>query len=1046
MQETHAPIPGTFTHLEVHSHYTLLEATPSIEALVQQAQTDGLSSLALTDSNALYGAVQFDAACRRGGIRPILGMTVSVSASPTDALRTTSTTGQVILLATGPAGYRSLCRLTTLLQGGPDRQERLAQGLSWAELKAHRDGLICISGGYTGWIRRYLLSGNQRAARRYVARLGGIYGENAYLGLELQRLEDAELAQEIVDLSQRFGLPVTALQPVYALEAGEAERLRLLAAIKDNCRLETVPADLPGLVAGKVRHWLDPQAMAERFTAFPEAMVQAGAIAARCQPTLPQPEPPIWTGFWRRLAKQGKVWAAKSAPEALAEQAQAGLIQQYGPTPAPAVQQRLERELQAIGDVGYGPLFLIVADAVAHARQREIPVSTRGSVANSLVAYCLKITTVDPVANDLLFERFLNPARRNPPDIDLDFCSRRRDEILDYLRSVYGAEHMALVATLSTMQPKSAVREGAKALGLEDVVTAELLQRLPRTWHPDPRRRSRQTMPELADDIASDQQRAVIEAAELLVGMPHHLSLHPGGVIITPERLTDTVPLQWAPKGFATTQYDHRDLERLGLAKLDLLGIRALTVLADAAELVRQHHDPAFRLNGIPLDDSTTARLLATGRTVGVFQCESTGAQRTLRQLRASSITDLAVANAFFKPGPATGGMARTFVRRYRNEAPVAYLHPALAPILETTKGVLIFQEQILRLATEIAGLTWEEADHLRRGMSKFQAEEMEAIRVRFIHGCQRPPPSGPGLTLEQAETLWGQVAPFAGYGFNRGHATAYADVSFRSAYLKAHWPAAFLAARLADRGGFYHPAVYIAEARRLGIAVYPPHVNHSQHAFSLERVNGRAILWMGLGQVRQLRRDSIAAIVAGRPFASLGELVERVTLQDKELRHLIQAGALEGLGQPRAMLLAQASLVARAGSARQQAFDFASPQPPADSPGQRLAWEKRILGQPISVHPLTLVDAGRLEGITTLTTLPKPHGQRVTVAGARLPGWTGGSSFYLDDGQSYILVKSQEAHKPPSWQPLRIRGRWLADEWGGAWLQAESIHPLNTS
>ena len=495
---------------------------------------------------------------------------------------------------------------------------------------------------------------------------------------------------------------------------------------------------------------------------------------------------------------------------------------------------RLQHELAAINSHGYAPLFLVVADIVRFAREHDIPVSTRGSVANSLVAYCAGITTVDPIEHGLLFERFLNPARANPPDIDLDFCSRRRDEVLRYVRDTYGPDRVALIGTVSTLRAQSAVRETGKVMGLADARIDHLVSLLPHNWHPDPRRRDKRTMDDVLAALADPAEQEVVRAAYGLVGQPDHLSVHPGGVVITPGPLTDVLPVQWAPKGFLITQFEHGDVEALGLPKMDLLGIRALTVLADAAELARRRHDPAFRLADIPLDDPATAALIERAETIGVFQCESDGAQRTLRKLKARTVADLAIANAFFKPGPAMGGMAAAFVRRYRGEEAVAYLHPALKPILGPTKGVLIFQEQILRLAREIAGLTWAQADQLRRGMSHFGADQMTAIREQFVQGCRRPPPEGPGFSLAQANTLWDQVMPFAGYGFNQGHATAYADVSFRSAYLKAHFPAEFLCARLADHGGFHHPAIYMAEAVRLGFAVRPPHVNFSGEAFSL--------------------------------------------------------------------------------------------------------------------------------------------------------------------------------------------------------------------
>ncbi|MGD2049256.1 MAG: DNA polymerase III subunit alpha, partial [Chloroflexota bacterium] len=819
----------TFTHLEVHSHYTLLGATASIEELVARAQADEMTCLALTDTNALYGAVAFDKACRPAGIRPILGLTLSVARPPDDMGTSVGDhPGQLVLLATGPAGYRSLCGLSSLIQGRPDREAKASQGLNWDELGQYADGLICLSGGKRGWLYRYIQARDLAAASRYLAKLGGIYGQNLTLSLEIHQENDQTIAQEIVNLGQRFGLPPVAVQPVYYLEPADSASLRLLKAIDRNCPVEEVTDDLEDL------GWLSPGEVSQRLASFPEALDQVGRIADRCQPALPDS-----SRIWPTL----DLPAGQTPDQALAELAREGLLARYGPTIPDQVSRRLEVELRAITESGYAPLFLIVADIVRYARQQEVPVSTRGSVANSLVAYCTGITTVDPIENDLLFERFLNPARSNPPDIDLDFCSRRRDEVLAYVRQTYGEDRVALVATISTLRPKSAVREAGKAHGLADGEIGHIARRLPREWHPDPRRRSKRTMLDLAEEVEDAVQRRLILAANDIVGQPHHLSIHPGGLVITPGPLTDYVPVQWAPKGFLITQFDHQDLEALGLPKLDLLGIRALTVLADTADLVRLHHDPSFRLDQIPLDDQQTGDLLADGDTIGVFQCESAGARRTLRQLQVRTVFDLAVANAFFKPGPATGGMATSFIRRYRGQEIVSYLHPALEPILASTKGVLLFQEQILRVATEIAGLSWAQADHLRRGMSKFQAQEMAAMQTQFVQGCCRPEPEGPAFSPEQAQTLWEQVLAFAGYGFNRGHATAYADVSYRSAYLKTHWPAAFLNARLADWGGFHHPAIYMAEARRLSIPIRPPHVNFSHNSFTLT-YNLQPSLW----------------------------------------------------------------------------------------------------------------------------------------------------------------------------------------------------------
>ena len=1023
----------TFTHLHVHSHFSLLRGTASVEQLVARAASEGMTHLALTDSQALYGSVAFDRACRAAGIQPILGMTVIV-APATDSLDASAQPDLLVLLATGPEGYRSLCRLASLIQAHPERAAKAVQGLSWDELEAHAAGLLCLDGGRLGGIERRFRAGDAEGAACFASRLQRIYAGSAFVSLEIHRPEDRAIAQAVEEVGHRHGLESLAVQPVYCLAAEDRERLRLLAAIGHNLPIAELPsAALPA--GGGDLHWLPLADIQVRFAGFRRALANIEQVTARCQPALPDGSP-VWPDL--------NLPHGQEPDSALAALAQGGLEVRYGPNPSAGVTQRLQAELDAIAHHGYAPLFLVVADITRYAREQRVPVNTRGSVANSLVAYCSGITNVDPIAHDLLFERFLNPARADLPDIDVDFCSRRRDEVLDYVRRTHGPDRVALVSTVSTLQPRGAVRETGKAYGLSEPEIDRLVTLLPRHWHPDPRRRDRRTVDDVLAELPNPLHRQVIQQAYTLIDQPHHLSVHPGGVVITPSPLTDWVPLQWAPKGFVITQFAHGDVEAIGLPKIDLLGIRALTVLAEAEDLVRRHHDGEFSLDQIPKEDAPTARALCRGETIGVFQCESEGARRTLLKLQARSVRDLAVANAFFKPGPATGGMAATFVRRYRGEEAVTYLHPAPAPILEPTKGVLIFQEQILRVAREIAGLTWAQADQLRRGMSHFGRQEMAELRSQFIEGCCRPAPQGPGFHRRQAETLWEQVQAFAGYGFNQGHATSYAGVSYRSTYLKVHWPAAFLCARLAHWGGFHHPAIYMAEAVRLGLAVRPPHVNHSGRRFTLGWEGEQAVLWMGLGQVRDLRQTSIRALLTQRrerPFADARDLWARVPLQRKEIAHLIQCGALDGLGESRAALLAQAGEVQRAGSAQQMMFDFATPSIPPESAHQRLVWEKRLLGQPVSVHPLEIV-AERLPEHISLESLTK--GARGPVAGVRLPGWTGGQGFFLGDGHTFVTARLDPSQKNPEpWQPLLLRGRWQRDEWGISWLQVDDLERI---
>ncbi|HFQ93424.1 MAG TPA: DNA polymerase III subunit alpha, partial [Anaerolineae bacterium] len=721
-----------FTHLQVHSHYTLLGGTAAIPDLTARAVEQGMNALALTDTAVLYGAVQFTQACQQSGIQPIIGMTVPLAAE--GFVADTAVPGQIVLLAMNPAGYRTLNRISSAIQTDPAQNYR-QRGIPWELLRQNRDGLIALDGGRRGWLARLLRRGDEKTAVKYAARLAGLFGENSYLSLEIHRggAEGAEeisgekssapsaplrLNETIIAIGRRFGLAAAAVQPVYCLEAADVPKLRLLAAIDRNCRLEEVPdTALPDEGDTAVAlHWQSPDQIAAKFSQFPDAVARVGEIVARCGEVLPDGRP-----IWPALDLPQK----QTPAQALAEQAEKGLAARYGNAPDPAIRQRLAHELDLINQFGFAPLFLLTADITRFARASGVPVNTRGSVANSLVAYCVGITTVDPIEHDLLFERFLNPARASLPDIDLDFCSRRRDEVLRYVRQKYGAERVALVSAMSTMRLKSAARETAKAYGLGEAAIKRLAALIPRRWHPDPRRRQTFELEEALAQLDEAREREALRAAVGIAGLPHHLTVHPGGIVVTPGPLTDAAPLQMTPKGFTVTQYDHRDVEAIGLPKIDLLGIRALTVLADTADLIRQQHDPDFDLEAILPDDAATAVILQSGQTIGVFQCESTGAQRTLRQLRAKNVADLAIANAFFKPGPALGGMAQAFVRRYRGEESVTFLHPLLEPILGRTKGVLIFQEQVLRIATGIAGLNWTEANAIRRGMSKFQKGDL---------------------------------------------------------------------------------------------------------------------------------------------------------------------------------------------------------------------------------------------------------------------------------------------------------------------------------
>jgi DNA polymerase-3 subunit alpha len=1039
----------SFTHLNVHSHYTLMGSTASIPALVGRALADGLPALALTDTHALYGAVQLTRECEKAGIQPLIGMSLQVAA-PVDVPDGMSWRwGKLVLLARSPAGYTSLCQLSSAIQ--LQCADALPEAISvpWALLAEYKDGLLAIEGGREGWLESLVRHGARHEGAQYLGRLTGLFGDSCFVGLEVQPASEEPVLREALDLAARFGAPAVPMVPVYCVCEEERPRLRLLAAIQHNIRLEQVPASiLPGADdPGVTLHWLSPDEMAARYAPYADSLADVSAITRVCERRVLPAGKPIWPAI--------DLPEGRSAVEALRARALDGLRALYPEDRLEAAQMRLEHELSLIEAGGFAPLFLLVADIARRARETGIPMNTRGSVANSLTAYAVGITNVDPLEHELLFERFLNPERADLPDIDLDFCSRRRDELLDYLRQTHGEDHVAMVATIQTMQPRSAVRETAKAYGYDEAAIKRLTKGIARWWHPDPRRRGRRGVKTALEEARDPTDRLILQAAQGIVGQPRHLSVHPGGVVITPGPLTDVVPVQPAPKGVLITQYAHEDVEAIGLPKIDLLGIRALSVISRTVDLIRASAVPGFELEAIPMGDAATGDLLERGETIGVFQCESEGAQATLRKLRARTVKDLAVANAFFKPGPATGGMAGAFVRRYRGEEPVEFLHPALEPILRSTQGVLLFQEQILRVVTEIAGLSWQDANQLRRGMTKFRPQQMEALKERFIQGCIRQPPDGSGLSEKAAHTLWEQVHAFAGYGFNKGHATSYANVSYRMAYLKCRFPAAFLCARLSEHGGYHHPAVYLAEARRLGIDVRTPHVNHSGYRFRLASEDDAGekhpVLWMGLNRVRDLRRKAIRRLLKARtegPYTGVDDLARRVPLQKRELVHLIQCGALDGLVQSRAAGLREAERAGRTASALQQSFDFLKEEPGTverETAAQRLDWEQQVLGIPISLHPLEALTEPPSRGIPLQEVIDQP-GEKVTTHGARLPGWSRGRSFFLSDPDFFLparLPKGGRIALPAPWAPLRVEGAWQADAWGGGWFEVAGIQIL---
>lgn len=970
----------SYVHLHSHSYYSFLEGLPSPAELAQAAARLGMPALALTDRIGLSGAIEFYLACKEEGIKPILGLQTPVTARPD----LPPAGGELLLLATNRAGWRSLCRLSSLLL--TDQAENPHAGVPFELLERESEGLICLTGGSQGPLASALRNSGHPAGHRYLGYLGDIFKDRLYVELQIRTPEEAGLADEMARVAKQFDLPLVATNDVHYLLGGdlkprgvnklldEVALQRLVTAIRLNRRLEDLPQEAcppPG------SHLAPPEEMETRFADFPETCETAFEVAERCELELPLDRP---------LFPQITSLIGEDANMLLRKRAEAGALERYGALTS-EIRSRLDHELAVIESKGYAPLFLIMADILEHARQIGVPLSSRGSAASSLVAYCLKITNPDPLRQNLYFERFLNPARASPPDIDTDLCSRRRDEVIRYVYERFGVDRVAMVGTVNRFRRRSALRETAKALGLPAEEIGRLVEQLPYRWSRTGGQRGESPFAELEVRFTDRIYQTLFAAAALLIGKPRHLSIHPGGVVITPGPMTDLVPTQLATKGLVITQFDLDSIARLGLVKIDLLGIRGLTVLGDVAQAIRARQPglyptPLAPLEAIPDNDPATERLLQTGRTIGCFQIESPGMRATLKQIQARTIDDLMVALALYRPGPLTGGLWDVFVRRHRGEEPVSHLHPALAPLLADTYGVVLYQEQVLRIAHELAGLSLADADLLRRAMSHFDpGKAMQTLKERFIAGAYEKS----GVPVEIGERVWELMAAFAGYGFPKAHAASYAQVAWRSAWCKAHEPAVFMAAVLANWGGYYPQSVYLTEARRMGLNLRAPHINHARRQFSLTYLDGEPVLFMGLDQVRELTQRTQTRILRERPFHSLTDFLTRVDPHPQEAENLIRCGALEGFGTIPDLLRQLKGGVWQGGQL--PLFPMVDEQTVEDDWGSRekVAAQEEILGVGVDAHPLELVSE-QVAAADALTTVEAAGriGERVRVAGMR--------------------------------------------------------------
>ncbi len=937
-----------------------------------------MPALALTDHLSLTGTLAFYNACKSNGVQPILGLEIDLllpyrlSAAPAPV-----TTGSLVLLAMDRTGWQNICRLSSQLRSNPEQFPYS----TLEQLAAFSESLICLTGGCRGAVQHLLDNpSGEHDTLHLLGQLSDIFPQRLYIELNQQPPADSVANARLAGIAEQLSLPLVAAQNIYYADPDQAALQRTLAAMRVIQPLSALSA---AQCAPPAAHFTSTETMQRQFAAIPKALAATLEIAQRCNFTLPlgethYPQPPLPAGL--------------SALDLLRQKSADGARQLYGNKLPVEVARRLESELAIIAERGYEPIFLIAEEMLAFARQQGIPSASRGSASSSLVAHCIGITTPDPLKLDLYFERFLNPARATPPDIDTDFCSRQRDNVIQHLFDTYGSERVAMVGTVNTFRPRSALSEVAKAHGLKPAEVRTLTGGLfHRYW--SYRTEDEAGQPErspyaelMAQHGENPRYRSLFAQAEALLGLPHHLSVHAGGVVIAPGPIVDYVPVaRSGGKGVTITQFDLDDVEQIGLVKLDLLGIRGLTVLGDVAGSIHSWRRREFKsiihvLDRVPADDPETAAMIAEGRTIGCFQIKSPGMRATLKEIHASSIPDLMAALALYRPGPLKGGLRDAFVRRHNRQEAVEHIHPALSNLLKETYGVILYQEQVLRIAHELAGLSLAEADLLRRAMSHFDpGKQMQLLKERFIGGSS----SLSDVPGDVSERIWEMMMAFAGYGFPKAHAASYAEVAWRSAWCKTHYPAEFIAAVLANWGGYYPQSVYLNEARRLGFAVRPPHVNHARQQFSVSYPNGNAVLYMGLDQVRALTHRTQERIQRFRPFHSLTEFMLKVDPRQQEVQNLIQVGAFEDLGTIPDLLQELSTGLPRLGQLSLFGSDF---QTQEDwSLEQKVAAQQRLLGISLEAHPLEMLatEIREANAINTIEAAARP-GETIRVAGMR--------------------------------------------------------------
>ena len=955
---------GKFVHLHTHSHYSLLNALPKIPELVLAAKEDGMEALALTDNGNLYGAIEFYKVCKKNGIKPIIGTDTYVAARTRfdkepgiDNQR-----ARIVLLAENKRGYQNLLALVTASYlEGFYYKPRVDTEL----LKKYAEGIIAIIPSFSGETTLALKSNDKKSAEQILQKYLDIFGKNNVF-LEITHHREIEgheaLQNAIVELGKTANVPLVAGHDVYYLKPEDRDARETLVKIQtgsDALRGEGFNNDKEDF------SFISSEQAEKYFKDTPVALENTKRIAERC--TL---ELELGNWVFPHIALENN----KIPDEELREIVYRGIVSRRLEE-SKEITERIEYELKIIKDKGYAAYFLVVADLLSYAHKKHILTTIRGSVAGSLVTYLAHITNVNPIEYKIPFERFLNPERPSAPDIDMDFADNRRDEMIQYAKEKYGEDKVAQIGTFGTMMARAAVRDVARALGHPYGTGDKVAKLIPfgSQGFPMTITKAIEVEPELKKLYKENKDvKKIIDLAKKIEGCARHISVHAAGVVISPTPLTDFVPLQFDPKGGnIITQYNMHAVEDAGLLKFDFLGIKNLAILADTVERVKDVHQITIDIENIPLDDKKTYDMLARGETMGLFQLNGSGMTRFLKDLKPSTIHDINAMVALYRPGPMES--IPSYIERKHNTQLITYIDPRMEDILAQSYGVLTYQDDVLMIAIQMAGYSWLEADKLRKAMGKKIPEEMEAQHEKFIEGAITK-----GLSPDKAKRLWKLIEPFAAYGFNKAHAASYGKVAYQTAYMKANYPALYMASLLtADSGDVDKVSESITECTRMGIPVLPPDINESVSDFAAVTTDSASHkIRFGLRSIKNFGEGIgniiIEERIRGGKYVTLVNFLERIhdrNLNKKSLEALIKCGALDQFGE-RGTMLANIDLLLsygrESGKLTQKNQDSLFGALPKDSENslalveappatqeEKLSWEKELLGLYVSGHPL---------------------------------------------------------------------------------------------